>query len=153
VPSLRKLSLIDVHITNKPSRMLIPHRPSNPNFPNDLLPNLNMFEYSGDLRLDLDMPILLDFMESRWERAQSNRGLHQITCLESVKFCMKGFGPLDPHSLVRLQHLVKEGMKINLSIYCTRSTIVTTEVVRIVAVKHNDSMVIQVGDSTTQNIA
>jgi hypothetical protein len=113
VPLLRELSLYDIGITQDIFQMLHPGYPSNSHLSDILLPKLERFKYSGDIKID--PTVLTSFLKSRWDGSEAilvNGELQSVAQFKSVRLCLKEFGEPDPHLLIQLKDLAKEGMEI-----------------------------------------
>lgn len=107
VPSLQKLTFRDLNITNKTFQMLVLRHQLN------LLPNLEVFEYFGDLQFDF--VLLESLLRSRWELNETiladdePRYLSRLVC---GNFYTTNAGVPEPHLLSKLGDLAREGMKL-----------------------------------------
>jgi hypothetical protein len=109
VPSLRKLSLSRLKITNETFWTL---NPSNPDITNGLLPVLESFHYNGR-NLTLDFHILMSFLYNRSEWNESTP--IRVARLESVEICSMMPGVPSRQSLTSMRYLVQKGMKISIT--------------------------------------
>jgi hypothetical protein len=116
MPSLQKLFLTEVTITNETLRLLDAYHPPDGNRSNCSLPNLIVFEFRGPVDdFKLDPTVLVSFMRSRRFHAESmpsDNGQSHIARIQSVKFESVDSAVPDDNILAYLQYLVYDGMEI-----------------------------------------
>ena len=113
VPSLHKLYVSNVTISNEVFRMLYASDSPDANKP---LPNLKVFKYSGEI--DLNFSMLVCLLRS-WRNVHENALSDNVSIctiqVKSVTFQSRRNGVPDGHSLGQLRQLISEGMQIKLS--------------------------------------
>jgi hypothetical protein len=111
LPSLNKLALMKVTITNETLRMLNFIHSSTTGLSNSLLTDLKMLEYNG--RYVDNFPVLASLLESWWDKRTTLDEPSSIARLQSAVLHTTNTVIPDAVSLARLQHLVEEGMRIS----------------------------------------